>query len=76
MVGMDRHGSLFCGDNDGASGQVVGFSEQSTGTLLDSGNGCFIEDVVFNPRDGEVVLEVLLHLLAGYAFEVAASHDT
>jgi len=76
MVGVDSHGFIFCGDDDGAAGKMVGFSEQASGTLLDSGNGCFIEDVVFNPCDGEVVIEVLLHLLTGYAFEVATSHDT
>ena len=76
MVGVDRHGFIFCGDNDGSAGQMVGFSEQPTGTLLDSGNGCFIEDVVFNPGDAEVVLEILLHLLTGYPFEMTAPHDT
>ena len=71
MVGVDSHGFIFCGDDDGAAGKMIGFSEQASGTLLDSGNGCFIEDVVFNPCDGEVVIEVLLHLLTSYAFEVA-----
>jgi len=48
MVGVDRHGFLFRSNNNGASGQVIGFSEQPSGTLMYGGNGCFIEDIVFN----------------------------
>ncbi len=76
MVGVDCHGFLFRSDYDSTSGQVVGFSEQPSGALMDGGNGCFIKDSVFDPCDGKVVFEILLHLFTGYAFEVTASHDS
>lgn len=76
MIGIDGHGFVFCGDDEGASGQMVGFSEEASGALLDGGNGCFIEDVVFHACDGEVMGKVSLHLVTGDPFKMAASDDT
>ena len=61
MVGVDRHGFLFRSNNNGASGQVIGFSKQSAGALMDSGDGVLIKKILFNARDGQVMFEVILH---------------
>ena len=75
MLGADGHGFFFCRNDQGPAGEVVGFSQKPPGALVDGGDGGVIEEVAGNPCDGQVVLEVELHLLSVEAFEVAAGDD-
>ncbi|MBW1778572.1 MAG: hypothetical protein JRJ54_13410, partial [Deltaproteobacteria bacterium] len=62
MVGGDGQGLIFGGHDDGAPGQVIGFSEEPSGALVDGGHRRFIEDVVSRPADVEVMAKVFMHL--------------
>jgi len=75
MIGGDGQRFVFCRDNNSAAGQVVCFSEQPSGALMNGGYRRFIEDVVRSPADIEVMAQVFVHLAAGDAFQVAAGHD-
>lgn len=44
MVGTDRRGLIMSGGDEGASGQMVGFTEQTAGPLVNGGNGCFVKE--------------------------------
>jgi hypothetical protein len=46
------HGMLLCGGGDqSTSGQVICFSKQSAGSLLDGGDGGLIKKILFHPCD-------------------------
>ncbi len=46
------HGVLLCGGGDQRpSGQVICFSKQSTGALLNGGDGGLIKKILFHPCD-------------------------
>ena len=75
MVGGDSHGFILGRDNYGSPGQVVSFPEEAAGALMDGGHRGFIEDVVRNPTNAEVVLQVFVHLAAGDPLQVAAGYD-
>ena len=72
----DDQGLFFgCGD-EGASGEVIGSSEESPRALMDGGKGCGVEVVFLNPCDGQMVSEVVLHVLVTNSLQVAAGYDT
>ena len=75
MVGGDSHGFILGRDNYGPPGQVVGFSEEAAGALMDGGHCGFIEDIVSHAADIKVVSHVFMHLTPGDPFQVAAGHD-
>ena len=72
----DDHGLFFsCGD-EGSSGEVIGSSEESSRSLMDGGKCCVVEEVFLDPCDGQMVSEVLLHVLVIDTFQMAAGYDT
>ncbi len=61
--------------DESAPGQVVGFPEETSGTLMDSSDGGLIEEVLLYPGDGEMMPEIVLHVLAIDPIQVASGHD-
>ena len=61
--------------NQSAAREVVGSAQQASRALLDSGDGLGREELGFNPCDGEVVQQVVLHLIEVDTFEVASGYD-
>ena len=55
---------------------MIGLSEEAAGSLMDGGDGGLIEEVVLDACDGEMVAEVVLHILAVDAFEMASGDDS
>ena len=55
MIGGDGHGFVFCRSHNGASSQMVCFSKEPAGTLVDGGYRRFVEDVVRYPSDIKVM---------------------
>ena len=76
MLGVDGHGLRPRSGNKGISGQMVSLPEESPGALVDSSNSGVIEEVFFNSRNGEMMLEVLFHIFSVDAFQVASGHDS
>ena len=69
--------ALFIGGGDeSTAGEVVGFAQQASRSLLDGGDGLRGEELGFHPGDGEMMSEVELHLLEVNTLEVTASDDT
>ena len=75
MVGRNGQGFVFGRNDDGTPGQVVGLSEEPTGTLVDSGYRRFIEDVVGNSAYIKMMPQVFVHLPPGDPFHVAAGNN-
>jgi hypothetical protein len=50
-----------CGEAH-AVGQVIGLSEDASGTLMNGGAGLFLKDVGFHACDGEALEEIRLHI--------------
>ncbi len=44
------------GSDQGPSGQVIGFPEESSGPLVDGGDGLFTEETMADPCDFEMVV--------------------
>ena len=61
MFSIDQGSLIGSGGNQSPAGQVICFSKQSAGALLDSGDCVLIKKVVFNACDGQVMFEVILH---------------
>lgn len=61
MFGINQRGLISSSGNQRASGQMICFSEQSAGTLMDSGYCILVKKVLFNARDGQVMFEVIVH---------------
>ena len=47
MFGGDREGLLGRSGNQSSTGQVIGFTKEAAGALLDSGDGCLVQGVGF-----------------------------
>ena len=75
MFCSDCHALLFGCRNEGSSGQVICLSEQAPGALVDSGDGGLIKEVFLHPCNGQVVSEILLHVLSADSLEVASCHN-
>ena len=76
MFGVDGHGLLRSGSDESSSCQVVCFSEESTGSLMYGSDGRVVEEIGVDPCDGEVVLDIFLHLLSGDGFHMASGDDS
>ena len=76
MVGVNQRGLIRSSGNQSASGQMICFSEQSAGTLMDSGHCILIKKVLFNAGDGQVMFEVILHSGKIGALQVTAGHNS
>jgi len=76
MVGIDHCRLIGSSSNQGAAGQVIGFSKQSAGALMDSGDGVLIKKILFNAGDGQVMFEVILHAGKVGALQVAAGYNS
>jgi len=74
MVGCDQLAFFCSGGDEGAPGEVIGSAEETSGSLMDSGDGLFGEKGLFHPGDVQVVVEVALHILAVHPFQVGPSH--
>ena len=75
MFGID-HGALLCGGCDQcAAGQVIGFSKQPAGALLDSGDSGLVKKILFHPCDGQMMFEILFHSGKVAALQVASGDD-
>ena len=55
MFCVDGDGLLLRCSDEGSPGKMIGFAEQSPGSLMDRGDGGLIEEVFLNAGDGEVV---------------------
>ena len=75
MFRGDEGGFFFGSSHKGPSGEVIGLSEESTGSLVDGGEGRFIEGVCFETCDFEVMSEVEFHLLSVDSLEMASGDD-
>ena len=51
MVSIYQIGLISCGGNQSAAGQMISFSKQSAGSLMDSGYCVLIKKIVFNACD-------------------------
>jgi len=71
MVGGDGRCLFMSGGDEGASGEVVCFSEQAAGSLVDGGDGGFVEERCFDAGDVQVVIQVSFHSLAIDAYEMS-----
>ena len=76
MFGSDGHGLLICRCDQCASCQVVGFSEQAAGALVNGGKGRIVKKGVFDAGEGEVVGEIFLHLFSVHGLQVASGDDS
>ena len=76
MVGGNDLGLLGGSGDECTSGQMVGFAEETTGTLLDGGDGRFLQGIGFQAGQGQVVSQVVGHLLAVYALEMGPGDDS
>ena len=76
MLRVDGHRLCLCCCDESSSGQVIGFSEESSGALMDGGNSGRIEEILFYAGYREVMLEVLFHFLSICCFEVASGDDS
>ena len=75
MLGADFL-RFFAGRSQQCSpGQVVGFTEQTAGTLMDGGDRLIIEGGVFEPCDSQVVGQIALHSLSVDLLQVASGDD-
>ena len=75
MVGGDDLGLLGSGGDEGASGQVIGFTEEAAGSLLDGGDRRLLQGIGFQAGQGQMVSQVVGHFLPGDALEMAAGDD-
>jgi hypothetical protein len=75
MFGADLKAFWGGVGDEGTPGQVVGFSEEAGGALVDGGNGLFGEDRVAQAGDAQVMVEIGLHVLAFDALEMASGGD-
>ena len=76
MVDIDHGRLISSGGNQSAAGQMIGFSEQPAGALMDSGDGVLIKKILFNACDGQVMFEVILDAGKVAALQVAAGHNS
>ena len=68
--------AFFIGSGDqSAASEMVGSSKQACGALLDGGDGLGREELSFHSGNGQVVGEVVLHLIEVDAFEMASGHN-
>ena len=75
MFGIDYGCLVSSGCNQSAACQMIRFSKQSAGSLLDGGDCVLIKKIVFNACDGQVMFEVILHSGQVGALQVAAGHQ-
>ena len=61
MVGIDHAVLISSGGNQGTASQMIGFSKQPAGALVDSVDGILIKKILINACDAQVVFEVILH---------------
>src|SRR5210317_2002041 len=76
MVSIYHVSLICCGGNQSAASQMISFSKQSAGSLMDSGYSVLIKKIVFNACDGQVMFEVILHSGKIGALQVAAGHHS
>jgi hypothetical protein len=76
MLRSDSQGLGIGGGDEGASSQVICLSKQASRTLMDGGDGMLIEEVFVDSGYGEVVLEIILHVLTIDPFEVSSGYDS
>ena len=75
MIGGDGKRFVFGRHDNGSACQMVGFSEQPTGALVDGGDRRLIEDAVRNAADAKMMQKIFVHLGARFPFKMAAGHD-
>ena len=76
MVSGDCHRLVLSGGDEGASGQMVGFSEQSSGALVNGGDSCFVKEGRLDAGDGQVMIQIHFHILAVDALQMASGDDS
>jgi hypothetical protein len=76
MFRCDGDTLLSCCCDQGASGKMICLSKEASGTLADGGEGSRIEGVFLHPCDGQMMPDVVLHVLAVDALQMAAGHNT
>jgi len=76
MVRCDGGALLSCCCDQGASGQVICLPEDAPGALVDSGEGGWIKGSFLYSCDGQMMFDVVFHVLAINPFQMATGHDT
>ena len=76
MFGGYGYGLILSGGDERTSGQMVCFSEEAPGTLVNGGDGRFIEGIGFDPRNGQVMCYVGLHALTMDPLQMASGNDS
>ena len=76
MFGIDGDGLLLCGGDERAPGQMVGFPEEAAGGLMNGGDGGLVEEVFLDAGQGEMMFEVLFHMVSIDPFEMASGDDS
>jgi hypothetical protein len=75
MICQDLGGFIPGRNNDGTPGQVVGFSEQTTGSLMDGGDSCRFKQIFMNTCDGQMMEQIGFHALPVHSLEMASPYD-
>ena len=66
---------LSCGSDHRPSGHVIGFAQQTTGTLMDGGNGGIFKRIGFNAGQSQMVSQVSMHSLQIDALQMASGDN-
>ena len=75
MFGGDLLAFFIGGGDQSTAGEMVGFAQQASRALLDSGDGRFGEELRFDTGDSEMVGKIKLHLFQIDPFEMASGDD-
>ena len=75
MIGGNGLRVIFGSGDESASGQMIGFSQNAAGALMDGDGSGVIEEMGCDARDFGVMGKIYLHVLKVLAFEMASGDD-
>ena len=76
MIGSDHVFFFSRGGDHGPAREVVGFSKQPTGALMNGGDGGLFEARMLDSRNPEMMKEISFHFLTVHSLQMAAGHDS
>ena len=76
VFGGYGYGLILRGSDERTSGQMVCFSEEPPGTLVNGGDGRFIEGIGSDAGNGQVMCYVCLHAFTMDPLQMASGNDS